>query len=222
LSVNPATKLPTFSEVSFQTLILYFRALHFSFSSRDRRCMEQSWHNRRVKTLCFPTLRPKHCSIDPSFSFERRARATEHQASTAAQSSERSAVVSLPVRRAQRGCPNGDRAEGGSPKSSKPRVTVVLQFRSPNACFSRLLAPALQHARETLSSQKYFWLPCPLPTPTAYSLSTSTTSPGLYWRSPDGNTTSALAPTKPRMSDEPFQPSGSTSRSSSDETSRAG
>jgi len=41
-------------------------------------------------------------------------------------------------------------------ESCKPPVTVVLQSRSPNTYFSRLFAPALQHTRETLSSQKIF------------------------------------------------------------------
>jgi len=35
-------------------------------------------------------------------------------------------------------------------ESARQRVTVVLQSRSPNAYFSSLFAPALQHARETL------------------------------------------------------------------------
>jgi hypothetical protein len=35
--------------------------------------MEQSWNNVRAKTLCFPAFARKHCSIDLSFSFARRA-----------------------------------------------------------------------------------------------------------------------------------------------------
>jgi len=74
MSLNPGVQNIENLGNSVETLRLIFRALHFSFSSRDRRCMVQSRRNARAKTLCFPACVRKHCSIDLSFSFARGAR----------------------------------------------------------------------------------------------------------------------------------------------------
>ena len=76
---------------------------------------------------------PKHRSID--FSFSRVRRATPRKLKSA-----------------------GKQPSTLAPTASERRAVVIRnrRSRSPNAYFSRLFTPALQHARETLSSQKYF------------------------------------------------------------------
>src|SRR5262245_34285389 len=105
--------------------------------------MELSWNNVRIKSLHFPALAQRHCSIDLSFSFARGARRSRKLNSA------------------------GKQLSTLAPTASERRAVVQKnrQSRSPNAYFSRLFAPGLSPRPETLSSQKILFGPSPLRIP---------------------------------------------------------